>query len=360
MIPFRDFRLGIRLLACMFAEANPPRRLRRRSRIRVWKRLRPAVRSGLFLSTVVLFSLEADGAGARTVVIYPSSIASLSPGDTSADAGEVSPLSGPPESQRGETGSVHKDLKHGWFWYEDREVSEKPEELTETSPPPVARYSREELLMMHPDELKAHLEAALKQAVWKPTLTNVRDYYEVQDVVRRKALAFANVSTALMRENPGESWDANVGPLAGRERYRERLEDIERTLAAAQNDFALVYFFGEGCGYCLRQEEILSVLEADYGWRVRPVEIEENPALAERFGVERVPYLLLVSRRTGKHIPVAFGVVALDTLTRNIYQGIRYLEGRVTPEQFNLYGPDEGGSMDPLGAPRFRVDGEEP
>jgi len=255
---------------------------------------------------------------------------------------------------------VHKDLKHGWFWYEDLTPSEKYEEERETSQPPVARYSREELSKMHPDELKAHLQALLKQAVWKPTLENVRDYYEVQDVVRRKALAFANVSTAFMRENPEESWDANAGSLAGRERYRERAEDIERTLAAAQEDFALVYFFEEGCGYCLRQEEILSVLEANYGWTVRPVEIGENPALAERFGVERVPYLLLVSRETGKHIPVAFGVVALDTLARNIYQGIRYLEGRVAPEQFNVYGPDEGGSMDPLGAGRFRVGGEEP
>jgi len=253
---------------------------------------------------------------------------------------------------------VHKDLKRGWFWYEDSEVAKGLEEDTKSNRPPVPKYGREELLRMHPDELKAHLEAMLKQAVWKPTLTNVRDYYEVQDVVRRKALAFANVSTALMRENPAESWDANVGALAARERYRERMQDIDSTLDAARNDFALVYFFEQGCGYCVQQQEILSVLEANYGWKVRPVEIHENPILAERFGVERVPYLLLVSRRTGKHMPVAFGVVALDALTRNIYQGIRYLEGRTTPEQFNLYGPDEGGSMDPLGAPRFRVGGK--
>ena len=41
-----------------------------------------------------------------------------------------------------------------------------------------------------------------KKAVMSPTEANVREYYSIQDIARRKSLAFANVTAAVMQKHP--------------------------------------------------------------------------------------------------------------------------------------------------------------
>jgi len=256
---------------------------------------------------------------------------------------------------------IHKDLRKGWFWYEDPDPrvteAEKKEAQAARKEPSSAQpkqiYSEErkytvpEMMKMHPDRLKALLEVMLKRAVHAPTIEHVKDYYEVQDVVRRKALAFANVSTALMRLHPELSGDINTSPVAKKLLLAARSADISQTILAAKKDFALVYFYEPDCPFCHQQASILQNFELEYGWVVRRVALSEAPTLAERFSIETVPYIILISRQSGKHMPVAYGVVTLNKFTRNVYQGIRLLSGRSTPEQFNTYGPDEGTMFDP-------------
>ena len=254
---------------------------------------------------------------------------------------------------------IHKDQRKGWFWYQDPDPpvikeegqNEALKEGSQSGKTPqvsqIRKYTPQEMMKMHPDLIKAHLEIMLKRAVHEPTLEHVKDYYEVQDVVRRKALAFANVSTALMRLNPELSGDVNTAPVAKRLLLAARSADISKTILNAKDKFALVYFYEPDCPFCRQQSSILQHFELEYGWLIRRVQLSEAPALAEKFGIETVPYIILVSRQTGKHIPVGYGVVTLNKFTRNVYQGIRFLNGQVSPEQFNIYGPDEETMFDP-------------
>ena len=254
---------------------------------------------------------------------------------------------------------IHKDLRKGWFWYQDPDPTVEEDVYKEEAPQEESRpgqtdqvsqirtYTPQEMMKMHPDLLKAHLEIMLKRAVHEPTLEHVKDYYEVQDVVRRKALAFANVSTALMRMHPELSGDVNTAPVAKKLLLAARSADISETILDAKDNFALVYFYEPDCLFCRQQSSILQHFELEYGWLVRRVQLSEAAALAEKFGIETVPYIILVSRQTGKHIPVGYGVVTLNKFTRNVYQGIRFINGEVSPEQFNIYGPDEKTMFDP-------------
>ena len=55
---------------------------------------------------------------------------------------------------------------------------------------------------MHPDDFQALLTDFQKKAVWRPTPENVEEYYYVQDIARRKALAFTNVAEYVMQKDP--------------------------------------------------------------------------------------------------------------------------------------------------------------
>ena len=97
----------------------------------------------------------------------------------------------------------YKDYKRGWFWYEQQKAPENPkEEEQKHRVPSLSDYTVEQLWDMHPDDFQALLIDFQKKAVWRPTPENVEEYYYVQDIARRKALAFTNVAEYVMQKDP--------------------------------------------------------------------------------------------------------------------------------------------------------------
>jgi conjugal transfer pilus assembly protein TraF len=146
--------------------------------------------------------------------------------------------------------SYYHESKHGWWWYEkepEKQKEKKDEPAAEAKPkklPSLRDYTMEDIWNMHPDEFEPLLREFLKKAVQSPTEENVRKYYVLTDVARRKSLAFTNVAAFVWQKYP-ELSTAKDYPVAapGRNAFaRQALWEVENTIQSARSDFALLYF----------------------------------------------------------------------------------------------------------------------
>jgi len=237
--------------------------------------------------------------------------------------------------------------KRGYWWYEDPESvkhnkEKKKEELT------LSQYTPQELWNMHPDKFKELLDAFLKQAVQSPTEQHVRDYYVLQDIARRKALAFANVAAYVWQKYPELNLEKdNPVAIPGRvSKARLELNEVRNTIMEAKDDFALIYFYSPDCEFCQVQSQILKYFTDKYHWQIKEVDINRRPDLAVRFNVETVPVLLLVYRHSQDYLPVSVGVVAMNQIEERLYRGIRLFRGETTPENWSLHNFQKNGGFD--------------
>ena len=262
------------------------------------------------------------------------------------------PCAGEPPFTEENGKAYYMDAKRGWWWYEkiplekkDRE--EKAEDGKKRSPR-LSDYTMEELWNMYPDDFQAVLMAFQKKAVQVPSENNVREYYVVQDIARRKSLAFANVSAAVMQKYPDLSVAADY-PITAPGRNAEvsqRTDEIESRIRSAREEFALIYFSSAGCPYCAEEGSILSRFVEKYGWEIREIDIEREAAVSSVFGIETTPTLLLIYRGRADHITVSAGVASLAEIEEKLYRGIRLLKNEITPEEYSLYEFQRGGAFD--------------
>lgn len=238
------------------------------------------------------------------------------------------------------------DPKKGWYWYEvekEEKKDEKQDVKDEYPSRPVDPWT------MDADEFKKNLEEIRKEAIRNPTIENVKNYIALQDVARKKSVAFAHVYTLVLQKYPQYTTAGDYpSALPGSDAlYKMRQTEVSSLISENKENFAMVYFFRVDCPFCAAQSNILKYFIDKYGWEVRPVDIARNPELAYRFNVTTVPFILVVSRISNDYMPVAVGVASLSELERNVYRGVRYLIGEVTPMQFDLYEFQKGGPGDP-------------
>ena len=219
-----------------------------------------------------------------------------------------------------------KEPQKGWWWYENFKQEDKPGEKPEQ--PALPSYPPEELWTMDPDRLREYAEEIKKEAVRLPSE--------------------ANASELVWQKHP-ELSVAKDSPLAtpGRNAVtREKVVEREQVLVDHRQDFALLYFTSAGCPFCQEQDTILRYFQDQFGWTVKPIDVDQNPILASRFDIQTTPTLLLIQRGSKEYIPVTAGVTSASEIESKLYRGIRLLRGDVTPENFNLYDFQKGGGFD--------------
>ena len=247
----------------------------------------------------------------------------------------------------------YQDAKQGWFWYKDP-PPEKREEKTEKKAarhlPSLDRYTVRQLWDMYPDDFQKLLNVIQKKAVQHPTEKNILEYLTMQDIARRKALAYTN-ATMYVTQKYGNLFNVgSVYPAAGPgviARVTMQENEIRSTIAGAREDHALIFFVQPGCGFCEKQARILGYFVDRYGWPVKTVDIRKNVNAAARFNVTVTPTLLLVTRGQDRYMTVATGVIALSELERRLYRAIRILEGRTGQDNFLMYDFQKGSPLDP-------------
>ena len=252
----------------------------------------------------------------------------------------------------------YEDNKRGWYWYEKQKPKEpepKEEPVVPHRLPSLKDYTPDTLWNMYPDDFQALLMDFQKKAVMAPTEPNVREYYYIQDIARRKSLAFANVTATVMQKYPelSVSKDYPVTTPGRNALTRQERDEIARKIKDVWGNYALLFFYSHTCPYCVEQQAILRFFEERYGWEVRKVDVTEETALASMFNVTTVPAILLVYRLRQEPLVVSAGVVSLDDMEQRLYRGIRLLAGEISPEEYSLYDFQRGGSFD-VNAPLTR------
>ncbi len=256
----------------------------------------------------------------------------------------------------------HAPTKEGWWWYKDykkpKEETVKEEEKLKKqpqqsyTPKPLKEYTYEELLYMHPDEFQKLYDYYLKKAVEMPTEQNVYEFYNLQDVARKKALLFAHYSGYVWQKYPELSTERDVpivGP--GLTQRRDLIAGELRTYAQKNaSEFGYIVFVQPGCGYCQAQLKILKYAEAD-GIPVKVVDITKHPDVQTKFGVEVTPTIIVVDRKTGQYMPISAGVISLDEIYTRTARAIRLISGGDDPARYGIYDFQRGTSLDPLEPP---------
>ena len=251
----------------------------------------------------------------------------------------------------------YDDTRHGWFWYEDppptqdaKEVEPDPIRKPPRNIPSLEHYSIDQLWNMYPDDFQELLNVLQKKAVQTPAEQNIMEYLTMQDIARRKALAYTN-ATMYVTQKHSELFNVNhVYPTAGpgiTARVRMQQNEIFQTISRAGNDHALIFFVSPGCGFCTKQAGILAYFKDKYGWQIKTVDISRNINAAARFNITITPTLLLIKKGQKEYMTVTSGVIALSELERKLYRSIRYLQGNIQGDNFLMYDFQKGSAFDP-------------
>ena len=251
--------------------------------------------------------------------------------------------------------SFYQESKHGWFWYEDPVPEEKPVEdpglqKEPRQTPSLARHTSQELWDMHPDDFQELLNGLQKKAVQYPTEQHLLEYLLIQDIARRKALAYANAAQYVTQKRADLFTINQVYPTSSpgvAARVQLQQEEIAGTISQARGDHALLFFVAPGCGFCDKQAQILAYFVERYGWQVRPVDIAGNQELALRFNITTTPALLLIRQDRDQSMPIAIGVVSLPEIERKLYQAIRFMAGTTGVDSFTTYDFQKDSALDP-------------
>jgi conjugal transfer pilus assembly protein TraF len=211
-------------------------------------------------------------------------------------------------------------------------------------------YTIKEIWNLHPDEFQGLLNGVQKKAVQNPNEKNILEYLIMQDVARRKALAYANASKFVTQKysdkfNINQVYPTTTPGISAR--VQEQQKEISGTILAARENHALLFFVSQGCGFCDKQAAILTYFVEKYGWQIKPIDIGRHSTLAARFNITTTPTLVLIKNGTEQSMPIAVGVVALSEMERKLYQAIRYMGGETNIDTFQTYDYQKGGALDP-------------
>lgn len=212
----------------------------------------------------------------------------------------------------------------GWFWYEDlRQKSHNQQRGNEEHKfnDPVAII----------EKYQEDLDFSLKQALVTPTIDNVAAYLKMQQKLLRNSYNFANVWKRTLMYYPelDPTVKAPISHLGGQIYASEREKNINNKIKALAKDYGLIFFFSSNCAYCHEFARTIKSFAERYGWEVLAITLDgksipeypnakTNNGISERLRIYGVPALMLTNPKTGKIMPITFGLVSEQELINRI------------------------------------------
>lgn len=228
----------------------------------------------------------------------------------------------------------------GWYKYKETPKKEKTPEDNKTAaivPDNTAKTTGlakpsipwEKVSTMPVKDFSKLFEDVQDYALTYRTLENFDTYARLRQVMFQRSAEFMNVGTLWGQLHP-EATDEDWFPTSGfgQEAYQAQTAAIRSSyIRDNRENFGLLYFYRETCGFCQKQTPIIRYFEDMSGWKVKAVDADRIPEAVARFNVKSVPMLVLVERETERWLPVASGLMTYEELEERLYRTIKYLNG---------------------------------
>lgn len=210
----------------------------------------------------------------------------------------------------------------GWAWYEEKESTKKQEENEPLTLTAIEQSAR----------IRKNLEEKLATAVLDPTKENVKSYIEEQKKWIDQSANFSKVWAKVLLEDPSLDEILASRPVTQYGiQVKNQIDLDERTSLIRRLAFEYgLFFFYEGRNK-ISQAFSLVVKEfaAKYSWEVLAIAVDHHllegfksnqmdNGIAEKWNIQTYPALFAVNPRSGKIIPLAFGLQSLDQIEINV------------------------------------------
>ena len=242
-----------------------------------------------------------------------------------ADAREWRSWCGPRSGSDGEAAPAL-----GWHFYCDRNREDAEEDAPRTPPPPARPSNPMEQIL----EMRQALEEARARAILEPNAENVTAYLHLQKEALQRAASFSDAFRRTVWASPDLDYTLKrpVGALAKKLWSDERRAERAAVLARLGERYGLIYLGNAKCPGCRVFGPLLRAFALRHGLDVLAVSLTGEPlegwpeavpdqGRAARLGLKSrvVPAVFLYDTRTGRALPVSFGVVAEDQLAERIF-----------------------------------------
>lgn len=213
----------------------------------------------------------------------------------------------------------------GWHWYQSLSdnIVEKNEQDTDPTSPQTPTQAIE--------NQKKELETKLHAAIIEPTREKIIAYIVAQKALMDQSQKFSEAWKQVVMTTPSldETIHYPVDQNARHIYYEEKHKQLSQSIKALAQEYGLFFFFRKNCPYCHHFAPVVKRFAQKYGWSVLAIsmdggklpefpEAKRNNGIAERLQVLHVPALIAVHPKTGKLIPLAYGMVSESEIEKRV------------------------------------------
>jgi conjugal transfer pilus assembly protein TraF len=111
--------------------------------------------------------------------------------------------------------------------------------------------------------------------------------------------------------------------------YDEQAKAFSKHMKIFSQEYGLFFFFRQNCTYCHNFAPIVKRFSQKYGWSVLPISLDggslpefpnarRDNGMAARLQITHVPALIALHPKTGKLLPLAYGMISESEIERRI------------------------------------------
>lgn len=233
----------------------------------------------------------------------------------------------PPSAQSAERqDSFYCEERRLGYWF----YCERPKTPDQNSPSPAPAASATSQL----DAITATLRELKAKAILEPTPANVTAYIRFQRAQLDRASLFSDVWQRAIWQDPELDYTLQrpVSTLGKRQWQDSRSAERNAAMAQLSERYGLFYFFAQSCGACEVMSPIVQSVASTWHIALRAISTDGGPSRhfpnytvetnqRSRMGLEPkiTPAVVLWDARTGRPIPIGYGVMSADELQDRIY-----------------------------------------
>jgi|GEM_PF-7113010 len=170
-------------------------------------------------------------------------------------------------------------------------------------------------------ELKKQLQVALDEAIWEPTCRNVLRYIRLQKMLMGKSEKFATTWEHVLANHPDLDPTVKMptsyyGTLHARETQEKKIAD---QLAKHMKDFTL-FLVVKNDGMSKAMVDVVEDMAKYRGYQITVVNAENQSRLLQKFGIKRLPVLLMIHLDTGKRFVLTYGLISADKIEERMVE----------------------------------------